>query len=276
MLVLLLGCRNRGETETPFEMNYGVTWGYDHFSSINQGTQVQLSMDKASGSGFASKVSYGSGFFRLRIKLPDRNSAGVVTAFYLTSSGSGHDELDMEFLGNLENKPINLQTNVFVNGKGDREQRFQLWFDPTTDFHDYTIRWNNHQIVFMVDSVPIRVLKNVNGNGYPTFRAMKVVASLWNGEDWATDGGKTKIDWNYSPFRAYFRGFDINGCPASEGSDIGFCSSTNYWWNEERYWSLDRNQQNSYKNARRKYMTYDYCSDHGRFPTPPSECANQG
>ncbi|CAN1318397.1 Xyloglucan endotransglucosylase/hydrolase protein 3 [Linum perenne] len=157
----------------------------------------------------------------------------------------------MEFLGNLENKPINLQTNVFVNGKGDREQ-------------------------FMVDSVPIRVLKNVNGNGYPTFRAMKVVASLWNGEDWATDGGKTKIDWNYSPFRAYFRGFDINGCPASEGSDIGFCSSTNYWWNEERYWSLDRNQQNSYKNARRKYMTYDYCSDHGRFPTPPSECANQG
>ncbi|CAN0915393.1 Xyloglucan endotransglucosylase/hydrolase protein 2 [Linum grandiflorum] len=150
LVVLFLGCRNNvvvNGGETPFDENYGVTWGYDHVSQINQGTEVQLSMDRSSGAGFASKVSYGSGFFRLRMKLPDRNSAGIVTAFYLTSSGSGHDELDMEFLGNLENKPINLQTNVFVNGKGDREQRFQLWFDPTADFHDYTIRWNQHLIV---------------------------------------------------------------------------------------------------------------------------------
>ncbi|CAN0915395.1 Xyloglucan endotransglucosylase/hydrolase protein 2, partial [Linum grandiflorum] len=87
LVVLFLGCRNNvvvNGGETPFDENYGVTWGYDHVSQINQGTEVQLSMDRSSGAGFASKVSYGSGFFRLRMKLPDRNSAGIVTAFYVS------------------------------------------------------------------------------------------------------------------------------------------------------------------------------------------------
>jgi len=35
------------------------------------------------GAGFESKVHYGSGFFHTMIKLPDKNSIGVVTAFYV-------------------------------------------------------------------------------------------------------------------------------------------------------------------------------------------------
>ncbi|KAF5930580.1 hypothetical protein HYC85_031453 [Camellia sinensis] len=112
------------------------------------------------GSGFGSKLSYGSGFFHMRTKLPDKDSAGVVTAFYvmidfisrwcllqLTSHTSNHDELDFEFLGNREGKPCTLQTNVFSNGQGNREQRLHLWFDPTADFHTYQILGNQHQIV---------------------------------------------------------------------------------------------------------------------------------
>ncbi|CAN0915384.1 Xyloglucan endotransglucosylase/hydrolase protein 2 [Linum grandiflorum] len=212
------------------------------------------------------------------MKVPDRNSAGVVTAFYvsnLTSSGPGHDELDMEFLGNLEHKTIYLQTNMYLNDEGGKEQRFKLWFDPTADFHDYTIRWNQHLIVFVVDSVPIRVVKNVNGIGFPKSRAMKVMASVWNGEKWATCGGKIKIDWDYAPFRAQFSGFDVNGCAAAEGADIGPCSSPNYWWNREQFWTLGRNQHSAYKIARSRFMTYDYCSDVKRYPIPPPECANQ-
>jgi len=37
------------------------------------------------GSGFGSKMAYGSGFFHMRIKVPNRNSAGVVTAYYVNS-----------------------------------------------------------------------------------------------------------------------------------------------------------------------------------------------
>jgi xyloglucan:xyloglucosyl transferase len=57
------------------------------------------------------------------------------------------DELDFEFLGNREGKPIILQTNVITNGDANREQRILFWFDPTADFHDYKILWNQHQIV---------------------------------------------------------------------------------------------------------------------------------
>ncbi|TYH06922.1 hypothetical protein ES288_A08G191600v1 [Gossypium darwinii] len=40
-------------------------------------------MDKSSGAEFGSKLSYGTGFFNMRMKLPDKDSAGVVTAYYI-------------------------------------------------------------------------------------------------------------------------------------------------------------------------------------------------
>ncbi|GMP90724.1 hypothetical protein CsSME_00041714 [Camellia sinensis var. sinensis] len=68
-----------------------------------------------SGSGIKSKFNYTSGFFHINIKLPANDSGGVVTAFYLKSEDS---ELDFEFLGNRKGKPIGVQTNAFLKGKG--------------------------------------------------------------------------------------------------------------------------------------------------------------
>ncbi|XP_043719947.1 xyloglucan endotransglucosylase/hydrolase protein 2-like [Telopea speciosissima] len=262
-----------GTTNPKFDTNYEITWGYDHVQSIDQGTQIQLSMDNSSGSGFGSKLNYGSGFFSLKIKLPDKDSAGVVTAYYLNSHSDKYDVLDFEFLGNKQGKPYTLQTNVFTNGEGNREQRIHLWFDPTADFHYYKILWNQHQIVFYVDTAPIWVFKNMTNIGvnYPT-QAMQIEASLWDGESWATDGGQTKTDWSQTPFKANFQGFNIDGCPTQNSNTNQSCNSSKYWWNTEKYWQLNSTQGTEYEEVKSKYMTYDYCSDRSRYPSTPPEC----
>ncbi|XP_011024647.1 PREDICTED: xyloglucan endotransglucosylase/hydrolase protein 2-like [Populus euphratica] len=267
----VLASRNGGDAS--FDQNYDITWGYDHVKSLDEGRQIQLSLDHSSGAGFGSKLSFGSGFIDMRIKLPGKDSAGVVTAFYLTSHSNNHDELDFEFLGNREGKPITLQTNVFANGQGNREQRMYLWFDPAADFHSYKILWNQYQIVFYVDDTPIRVFKNHTNIGvsYPS-QPMQIEASLWNGDSWATDGGQTKTNWSHAPFQAHFQGFDINGCSDHQEPNVEPCYSTSYWWNTQKYWTLDSAHQRAYENVRKKYLTYDYCSDRPRYPTPPPEC----
>ncbi|KAJ6710946.1 XYLOGLUCAN ENDOTRANSGLUCOSYLASE/HYDROLASE PROTEIN 8-RELATED [Salix koriyanagi] len=181
--LLIGGVLARRNGDASFDRNYDITWGNDHVLSIDEGRQIQLSLDNSSGAGFGSKLSFGSGFIHMRIKLPGKDSAGVVTAFY----------------------------------------------------------------------------------------PMQIEASLWDGDSWATDGGQTKTNWSHAPFQTHFQGFDVNGCSVQD-SDIQPCYSTNYWWNSRKYWTLDSTQKRAYENVRKKYLTYDYCSDRPRYPTPPPEC----
>ncbi|KAH9320665.1 hypothetical protein KI387_015304, partial [Taxus chinensis] len=129
----------------------------------------------------------------------------------LSSQGPTHDEIDFEFLGNLSGDPYVMHTNVFSQGRGNREQQFYLWFDPTTDFHTYSVSWTQHHIIFSVDGSPVRVFKNNEELGvpYPKKQPMRIYSSLWNAEDWATRGGLVKTDWTKAPFLASFRNFNF-------------------------------------------------------------------
>lgn len=129
---------------------------------------------------------------------------------------------------------------------------------------------------FFIDDIPIRVFKNNTRIGvpYPT-QAMQIEASLWNGDSWATDGGRTKTNWSNSPFVARFQDFNVGGCTLSESSaDVQKCYGSDYWWNESKYWKLDHKKMKKYEQVREKYMNYDYCSDRNRHPITPTECAS--
>ncbi|XP_075507787.1 xyloglucan endotransglucosylase/hydrolase protein 2-like [Primulina tabacum] len=247
----------------PFGVNYSPTWGGNHLTVLDHGKQVQLLLDKHSGAGFNSKKKYGSGIFRMKMKMPNKKDKGVLTTFYLTAVpigqliGDRHDEVDIEFLGG-DGKQFILSTNVFANDSGCREQQFALWFDPTEDFHIYEILWNQHQIAFFVDKIPIRVYKNLKaeiGANYPS-DPMHVETSIWNFTAW-----QGPVDWIQGPFLANYRGFEIDACE-HDPSNPQECNSPKYYWNAPRYWQLsDAQKLFLIGHVRRNYMVYDYCAD---------------
>lgn len=72
--------------------------------------------------GFQSKGSYLFGHFSMNITMVPVDSAGSVTAVYLSSQNAEHDEIDFEFLGNRTGQSYILQTNVFTGGQGNKDQ----------------------------------------------------------------------------------------------------------------------------------------------------------
>ncbi|KAM7274862.1 hypothetical protein ACFE04_016728 [Oxalis oulophora] len=238
-----------------FYENFDVTWGDGRGKILNNGDLLTLSLDKSSGSGFQSKNDYLFGQIDMDLKLVPGNSAGT-----LSSKGSTWDEIDFEFLGNLSGDPYILHTNVFTQGKGNREQQFYLWFDPTADFHTYSIFWSPQRIIFSVDGKPIREFKNMESQGvpFPKNQPMRIYSSLWNADDWATRGGQVKTDWSNAPFTASYRNFSSKNWDSSNSSN-----------GQE----LDSTSQQRLEWVQKNYMIYNYCKDSKRFPQGlPTEC----
>lgn len=67
-----------------FQRDVEITWGDGRGQITNNGDLLTLSLDKASGSGFQSKNEYLFGKIDMQIKLVAGNSAGTVTAYYVS------------------------------------------------------------------------------------------------------------------------------------------------------------------------------------------------
>ncbi|CAA6671117.1 unnamed protein product [Spirodela intermedia] len=226
-----------------FYQDFDITWGDGRAKILNGGQLLTLSLDKASGSGFQSRNEYLFGKIDMQLKLVPGNSAGTVTAYYVTIVAGPLPRRDrLRVPGNLSGDPYTLHTNVFSQGKGNREQQFKLWFDPTKDFHTYSILWNAQIIM--------------------------IYSSLWNGEAWATRGGLVKTDWSKAPFFSSFRNFNADACVWSRGTSR--CPSGKASWMNR---VLDAATLARIKSVQKKYMIYNYCSDARQFPKGfPLEC----
>ncbi|XP_057962812.1 probable xyloglucan endotransglucosylase/hydrolase protein 28 [Malania oleifera] len=259
-----------------FHEGYSHLFGNDNLMVLRDGKSVHISLDERSGSGFLSQDLYFHGFFSASIKLPADYTAGVVVAFYMSNGDmfeKNHDEIDFEFLGNIRGKDWRIQTNIYGNGSTSvgREERYGLWFDPSEDFHQYSILWTQNQIIFYVDNVPIREYTRTEamGGDFPS-KPMSLYSTIWDGSDWATNGGRYRVNYKYAPYIAQFSDLVLHGCAVnpielSSKCDIPPTSSPIPA-------GISPEQRPKMANFRNKHMTYSYCYDRIRYKAPPREC----
>ncbi|CAK9158144.1 unnamed protein product [Ilex paraguariensis] len=268
-------------TRIPFSKGFSPLFGDGNLMRSSDDKSVRLLLSQYTGSGFRSSDLYNHGFFSAKIKLPSEYTAGIVMAFYTTNGDvfeKTHDELDFEFLGNIRGKAWRFQTNVYGNGSTSRgrEERYSLWFDPSKEFHRYSILWTTKKIIFYIDEIPIRQIihNDEMGGDYPS-KPMSLYATIWDASDWATSGGKYKVNYKYAPFVAEFTDLVLHGCavdPLQEIPSPGCSENDDDWPENINYSTLKPRQLVAMKKFRQKYMYYSYCYDTLRYPIPPPEC----
>ncbi|KAK6919852.1 Glycoside hydrolase family 16 [Dillenia turbinata] len=267
-----------------FSEGFSHLFGEGNFVPSSDGKGVRLLLDRFSGiyfcSGFISSDLYDHGFFSANIKLPSNYTAGIVVAFYMSNADvfpKTHDELDIEFLGNIKGKAWRFQTNVYGNGSTSRgrEERYRLWFDPSKEFHRYSIFWTSTKIMFYVDEVPIRemVRNEEMGGDYPS-KPMSLYATIWDASSWATSGGKYKVNYKYAPFISEFNDLVLHGCTVDpiEQLPTPSCFEKTSQLESATYATITPRRRRAMKKFRQKYMYYSYCYDTLRYPIPPPEC----
>ncbi|KAJ0112751.1 hypothetical protein Patl1_03588 [Pistacia atlantica] len=179
-----------------FDEGYSHLFGEGNLVRSPDGRNARLILNRASGAGFISSRLYNHGFFSAMIKLPSYYTAGICVAFYVSRRVSTH--------------------------RG-REERYRLWFDPSKEYHRYSILWTANNIIFYIDEVPIRevVRTPAMGSDFPS-KPMSLYATIWDASSWATSGGRNKVNYKYGPFTAEFKELVLEGCPVDPIEEFPF------------------------------------------------------
>ncbi|KAL5723679.1 xyloglucan:xyloglucosyl transferase [Ranunculus cassubicifolius] len=265
-----------------YDQGFKDLYGGSHIKVMENGSSVDITLDKASGSGFASQNDYYYGFFSAAIKLPPGLTSGVVVAFYMSNADlypHNHDEIDIELLGHDSRKEWIVQTNIYVNGSTNigREEKFRLWFDPTENFHSYSLIWNNHHTVFLIDNVPVREVIHINAMPYP-LKPMSLYSTIWDASDWATNGGKSPVNYKYAPYVASFTQLQMSGCTWDKTKQAPLCIKNNQGLSSldpvdgDDFSKLSPEQKMGMDGVRKRLMIYSYCKDPRRYKVLPPEC----
>lgn len=107
------------------------------------------------------------------------------------------------------------------------------------------------------------------GGDFPA-KPMTLYATIWDGSDWATNGGRYRANYKYAPYIAEFSDFVLHGCavdPIERSSKCDNAPNPNYIPT-----GITREQRTKMRNFRKKHLQYSYCYDKTRYKAPPSEC----
>jgi endo-1,3-1,4-beta-glycanase ExoK len=124
-----------------------------------------------------SHQTYGYGTYEVRMRAAE--APGLVSAFFTftrASDGSGHDEIDIEFLGKDRRLA---QLGIFASGMS--YPGFDARLDPdATTMNDYAFEWLPDSIRWFIGGKVVHELHRTPDKPFP-FRPGKIFLSIWNG-----------------------------------------------------------------------------------------------
>ncbi|CAI5931174.1 unnamed protein product [Closterium sp. NIES-64] len=201
---------------------------------------------------------YQYGIFSVKMKMPAGYSGGIIPCFYLISGGSPgykdiHDEIDFEILGAENPRDMIIHTNLITGGQTNLEQ-FRFPFDPSADFHTYTIIYSPRFIVWRIDNTPIRVTLKTPGRPFPS-EPVQVKASIWDASSWSP----LKPDWNKGKVTAEFKNFDLSmACAVPPTGKRPACADETNRQKAPWLYNLGPRQVQNFKKFRRSYVKASY------------------